>query len=79
MTNEPKTNRARASAMAAAARRVRADAFDATILPIINSIKAEGIETKVGIAAALNERGVRTAKGGAWTDDQVRHLLKRTA
>jgi len=29
------------------------------------------------IAAALNDRGVRTARGGAWHDSTVRNLLAR--
>jgi hypothetical protein len=31
------------------------------------------------IASALNDRGVRTARGGAWHDSTVRNLLERAA
>jgi hypothetical protein len=36
-----------------------------------------GATTKHAIAAALNARGIRTARGGAWHDSTVRNLLAR--
>jgi hypothetical protein len=38
-----------------------------------------GIATLDGIAAALNARGVRAARGGAWHPTAVRNLLAREA
>jgi hypothetical protein len=60
-------------------RRARADAFAASVLQIITSIKAEGVETRAGIATALNERGVRASRGGLWSPTQVQRVLKRLA
>jgi hypothetical protein len=36
-----------------------------------------GATTFCAIAAALNDRGVRTARGRAWHDSKVRNLLAR--
>jgi hypothetical protein len=47
------------------------------VLPIVRSIQAEGATTLRAIAAALNERGVGTARGGEWHDSTVRNLLAR--
>jgi DNA invertase Pin-like site-specific DNA recombinase len=60
-----------ARAGANAARQEAADAFAAEVLPIIRQIQASGINSLRGVAKALSERGVRTARGGAWTAVQV--------
>lgn len=71
-TNLPEARRA------AAASNVRqADAFAANVLPIISSVQAAGISTLRGIAAELNARSVRTARGGAWSASQVGRILER--
>jgi Recombinase len=62
-----------------AASREAADAFAANVLPIVRQIQAVGVTTFRAIAAALNDRGVRTARGGAWHDSTVRNLLARAA
>ncbi len=46
-------------------------------LPIVHQIEAAGATTHRAIAAALNARGIRTARGGAWHDSTVRNLLLR--
>jgi DNA invertase Pin-like site-specific DNA recombinase len=71
------TNLAEAAAKGAASQRAEADAFAAKVLPIVRMIQAEGATTLRAIAAALNERGVRTARGGDWHDSTVRNLLAR--
>jgi len=38
---------------------------------------ASGITTLKGIAAALNARGIATARGGQWDATQVRRILAR--
>ena len=63
--------------MGAAANRVAADGFAANVLPIVRQIQAAGATTHRAIAAALNARGIRTARGGAWHDSTVRNLLGR--
>ncbi|TXN05314.1 resolvase [Methylobacterium sp. WL103] len=47
------------------------------LLPVIEDIRASGITTANGIAAALNDRGVPTARGGAWQAVQVQRVLAR--
>lgn len=51
--------------------------FAQTVSPIIASIKRTGITSLRGIAGALNNRGVRTARGGQWQVSNVRNLLAR--
>jgi hypothetical protein len=60
-----------------AANRATADDFAANVLPIIHQIEMAGATTHRAIAAALNARGIRTARGGAWHDSTVRNLLAR--
>jgi hypothetical protein len=57
--------------------RAAADAFAANVLPIVRQIQASGATTTRAIAAALNARGIRTVRGGAWHDSTVRNLLAR--
>ncbi|HEX9767872.1 MAG TPA: recombinase family protein, partial [Kiloniellales bacterium] len=53
---------------------IDADAFAANVLPIVESLQAGGLTDLRGLAAALNSRGVRTARcrsyegcsSGAW-------------
>jgi DNA invertase Pin-like site-specific DNA recombinase len=54
-----------------------AEQFAATVLPIITSLQKAGVQSYRGIAAALNGRGVRTARGGRWQVSNVRNLLVR--
>jgi DNA invertase Pin-like site-specific DNA recombinase len=70
-------NLAEAGAKGAATQRAEADAFAANVLPIVRQIQAGGAATPRAIAAALNARGVRTARGGEWHDTTVRNLLAR--
>jgi len=71
------TNLAEAGAKGAITQRAAADAFAGNVLPIVRQIQATGATTARAIAAALNERGVRTARGGEWYDSTVRNLLAR--
>ena len=72
-----RTNLAEAQAKGAAANRAAADAFAANVLPIVRQLQAAGATTHRAIAEALNARGVRTARGGAWHVSTVRNLLGR--
>jgi DNA invertase Pin-like site-specific DNA recombinase len=67
-----------AAVKAQAAHRASADRFAANVLPIIQSIRASGIASYMGIADALNSRGIRTARGGRWHATTVRNLLSRS-
>jgi DNA invertase Pin-like site-specific DNA recombinase len=62
---------------AAAANEAAADQHAATVLPIIKQIKRAGARTLREIADALNERGVRTARGGQWYATTVSNILAR--
>jgi hypothetical protein len=46
------------------------------VLPIIEEIERAGITSHNAIAAKLNERNVRTARGGKWTHVQVGAVLR---
>jgi hypothetical protein len=68
-----RTNLHAAQAKGVAANRDAADAFAANVLPIVRQIRAAGATTFRAIAKALNDRGVRTARGGDWHDSTVRN------
>jgi DNA invertase Pin-like site-specific DNA recombinase len=72
-----RTNLPDAQAMGAVANRAAANQFAANVLPIVRQIEAAGAKTPRAIAAALNARGIRTARGGGWHDSTVRNLLAR--
>src|SRR3954470_11820245 len=54
-----------------------ADRLAANVLPIVQELRAAGLKGLGSIAAALNSRGVRTARGGRWHVSTVRNLLRR--
>jgi DNA invertase Pin-like site-specific DNA recombinase len=56
-----------------------AAAFAATLMPLVDALRASGVTTLAGIAGALNARGIRTARGGQWHVSTVMNLLKRAA
>jgi DNA invertase Pin-like site-specific DNA recombinase len=49
--------------------------FAANVRPIIDEIQRAGATSANAIAAKLNERNVRTARGGKWTHVQVAAIL----
>jgi DNA invertase Pin-like site-specific DNA recombinase len=50
--------------------------FAANVRPIIKEIMRAGATSHNAIAAKLNERNVRTARGGVWTHVQVGAILR---
>lgn len=54
-----------------------ADQFARYTMPVIRAIQKAGITSLRGIAAALDARGVRTARGGRWQVSNVRNVLAR--
>ena len=54
-----------------------ANRFARAVLPTITSIRRSGIVSLRGIAVALNDRGIRTARGGKWQVSNVRNVLAR--
>jgi DNA invertase Pin-like site-specific DNA recombinase len=67
---------AKAQKRATAAVKANARQFAANVLPIIEEIERSGITSHNAIAAKLNERNVRTARGGKWTHVQVGAVLR---
>jgi DNA invertase Pin-like site-specific DNA recombinase len=57
--------------------RHRADQFAANVTPVIESIRASGVSGLRGIAAALNARGIKSARGGVWYASTVRSVIQR--
>ena len=71
-------NRSNAAEAAALGREVQKDeatSFAANILPIIETLRASGVRDLRGLASALNNRGVRTARGGRWHVSNVKNLV----
>jgi DNA invertase Pin-like site-specific DNA recombinase len=60
-----------------AARIEKANNRASDLLPIIEELKASGAVSLRQIAAELNTRGIRTARGGAWSAVQVKRVLER--
>jgi DNA invertase Pin-like site-specific DNA recombinase len=59
-----------------ATRTGKADTFAANVLPLIERLQAGGASLR-SIAADLNERNVKTARGGLWHAATVRNVLAR--
>ena len=55
----------------------RADTFAATVGPMVKQMRRDGLSLRE-IGRALTERGIRTARGGAWSADAVRAVLLRS-
>ena len=72
------TNSAQAAAKGRQISVEAADRFAETVLPVIESIRRCGITRLRGVATALNNRGVRTARGGQWQVSNVRNILARS-
>jgi DNA invertase Pin-like site-specific DNA recombinase len=71
----PRLHEARKSALEAVT--AEADRFAANVLPIIREAQKAGASTLRQIAAALNARGVATARGGQWHAKSVSNVLER--
>ena len=54
-----------------------ADAHADVVMPTIREAQAAGAKTLRAIAAALNGRGIATARGGKWEAATVRNILRR--
>jgi hypothetical protein len=60
------------------ARRQRTEQAVARLAPVIAELRASGVTSLRGIAAALNERGIPTVAGsGRWYHTQVARTLAR--
>ena len=56
-----------------------ANALAANVMPIIASLRESGVRDLRGIAAALNDRGVRTARGGRWHVSNAKNVIDSAA
>jgi hypothetical protein len=54
-----------------------ADQFASGLLPVIEAIRRTGATTLEEITRALNERGIRPARGTRWYASSVTNLLSR--
>ena len=68
---------AEAAALGRQVQSADAVAFAANVLPIIESLRASGVRDLRSLAAALNNRGVRTARGRQWHVSNVKNLVDR--
>ena len=71
------TNIASAGAFGRTVQIAAADQFVAGLVPIVDAIRNTGAQTIDAICSALNQRGVRSARGGRWHVSSVRNLLVR--
>jgi DNA invertase Pin-like site-specific DNA recombinase len=71
----PKLHVARKSALVAVT--ASADRFAANVLPIIREAQRAGATSLREIAAALNARGIATARGGQWHAKTISNILER--
>jgi DNA invertase Pin-like site-specific DNA recombinase len=70
-------NSAQAAAIGRGVQSAAADAFLERLLPIIEAIRLTGATTLREIALALNQRGIRSARGCTWHVSSVLNLLNR--
>jgi DNA invertase Pin-like site-specific DNA recombinase len=54
-----------------------ADQLVAGLLPILQSIRNSGATTLEAMTVALNQRGIRSARGGRWHASAVANLIER--
>jgi DNA invertase Pin-like site-specific DNA recombinase len=67
----------KAQAKSREVRTARADQFAANVLPLIEKLKGQGATTLRAIASELNERNIKTSRGGEWSAKQVQLVLER--
>lgn len=56
----------------------KADKHAQNVLPVITAIRDAGVTSLRGIANALNQRGIETARGGSWHAASVGRIIRRT-
>ena len=70
-------NTAEAALAGRLAQQAEADRHATNVLPIIRNILSHGPVGMVAIAEQLNQRGIRTARGGAWHVSSAANVLER--
>ena len=56
----------------------KAEHFAASVFPVVREIEASGVPSLNGIARELELRGIKTARGGAWSATSVKNLIKKS-
>jgi len=59
-----------------ATRQAKAARWAQDLAPIITELQAAGVTSLSGIAAGLNAKGIRAARGGTWRAVQVQRVLR---
>jgi len=59
--------------------KAKADRHAAKVLPILATLRTEGIVSQSAVARELNQRGILAPRGGQWTATAVRNLLGRSS
>jgi DNA invertase Pin-like site-specific DNA recombinase len=71
------TNITSAGALGRTIQIAAADEFVAGLMPVIEAVRRNGANTLEAISCALNQRGIRSARGGRWYVSSVSNLLAR--
>jgi DNA invertase Pin-like site-specific DNA recombinase len=71
------TNLPLAGALGRATQVAAADEFVSGLLPVVLAIRQTGANTLEAMSCALNQRGIRTARGGQWRASSVANLFAR--
>jgi hypothetical protein len=66
-----------AGALGRATQIAAADEFVSGLLPVVLAIRQTGVQTLEAMSLALNQRGIRTARGGPWRASSVANLFVR--
>jgi DNA invertase Pin-like site-specific DNA recombinase len=56
-----------------------ADQFVEGLMPVVQAIRSSGAATLEAVTVALNQRGIRSARGGRWHASSVANLLARAS
>lgn len=57
--------------------KANADQHALNLLPVLQALRERGLESLAAIAAALNQQGILTPRGGKWHKSSVRNLIQR--
>jgi DNA invertase Pin-like site-specific DNA recombinase len=71
------TNLKHAGVLGRATQVAAADEFVSGLLPVVLAIRQTGAKTLEAMSQALNQRGIRTARGGTWRASSVANLFVR--
>ena len=72
------TNAVQAAELGRTVQIQEADEFASSVAPIIKAIQQSGAGSLRAICAALNDRGIRSARGGKWHVGSFANLFHRT-